>query len=77
MATPHISGAMALLWSAVPGLRHQITASRNQLNNSANGNRYRNGEHDCDANCDSDPNGYRYCYAHSYSYSYVQPNAHA
>src|SRR5437870_2999287 len=28
MATPHISGAMALLWSAHPELRHQITASR-------------------------------------------------
>ena len=25
MATPHISGAMALLWSAIPSLRHQIT----------------------------------------------------
>jgi hypothetical protein len=40
-----------------------------------NGNRYRNGEHDCDANCDSHPNGYCYCDADSYSY--VQPNAHA
>src|SRR5213080_4429897 len=28
MATPHIAGAMALLWSALPDLRHQITASR-------------------------------------------------
>jgi subtilisin family serine protease len=35
MATPHISGAMALLWSALPGLQHQITASRDALNNSA------------------------------------------
>src|SRR6266487_3145614 len=35
MATPHISGAMALLWSALPGLRHQITASRDALNNTA------------------------------------------
>src|SRR4051794_34254990 len=35
MATPHISGAMALLWSALPALRHQITASRDALNNSA------------------------------------------
>src|SRR6266481_6389545 len=35
MATPHISGAMALLWSAIPSLRHQITASRDALNNSA------------------------------------------
>ena len=35
MATPHISGAMALLWSAIPSLRHQITNSRNALNNSA------------------------------------------
>ena len=35
MATPHISGAMALLWSALPGLRHQITASRDALNSHA------------------------------------------
>jgi serine protease AprX len=35
MATPHISGAIALLWSAIPGLRHQLTASRDALNNSA------------------------------------------
>ena len=35
MATPHISGAMALLWCALPGMRHQITASRDALNNSA------------------------------------------
>ena len=28
MATPHISGAMALLWSAIPSLQHQIQASR-------------------------------------------------
>jgi len=35
MATPHISGALALLWSAHPELRHQITASRDALNNTA------------------------------------------
>jgi serine protease AprX len=35
MATPHIAGAMALLWNAVPSLRHQITDSRDALNNSA------------------------------------------
>jgi serine protease AprX len=35
MATPHIAGAMALLWSAQPGLRHNIAASRTALNNSA------------------------------------------
>jgi len=35
MATPHIAGAMALLWSAIPSLRHQISASRDALNNSA------------------------------------------
>jgi len=35
MATPHIAGAMALLWSAAPSLRHQITASRDALNNTA------------------------------------------
>jgi serine protease AprX len=34
MATPHISGAMALLWSAIPGLRHQIQASRDALNST-------------------------------------------
>ena len=31
MATPHISGAMALLWSAIPSLRHQIDASRDSF----------------------------------------------
>jgi subtilisin family serine protease len=35
MATPHVAGAMALLWSAFPSLRHQITASRDALNNTA------------------------------------------
>jgi serine protease AprX len=35
MATPHISGAMALLWSAHPNLTHQLTASRDALNNTA------------------------------------------
>src|SRR5215471_4775752 len=35
MATPHISGAMALLWSALPALRHQMTASRDAINNTA------------------------------------------
>jgi serine protease AprX len=35
MATPHISGAMALLWSAIPSLRHQITVSRDALNDTA------------------------------------------
>ena len=35
MATPHIAGAMALLWSAIPSLRHQITSSRDALNNFA------------------------------------------
>src|SRR5262249_6591514 len=35
MATPHTAGAMALLWSAMPSLRHQITASRDALNNAA------------------------------------------
>jgi subtilisin family serine protease len=35
MATPHISGAMALLWSAIPSLRHQITMSRDALDNAA------------------------------------------
>src|SRR5213080_1769139 len=35
MATPHTAGAMALLWSAIPSLRHQLTASRNAVNNSS------------------------------------------
>ena len=35
MATPHIAGAMALLWNAMPSLRHQLTASRDALNNAA------------------------------------------
>ncbi len=35
MATPHIAGAMALLWSAIPSLQHQIQTSRDTLNNSA------------------------------------------
>jgi subtilisin family serine protease/N-acetylneuraminic acid mutarotase len=35
MATPHISGAMALLWSAIPSLKNQITASRAAMNNAA------------------------------------------
>jgi serine protease AprX len=35
MATPHISGAMGLLWCAIPSLRHQINASRDVLNNNA------------------------------------------
>ena len=35
MASPHIAGAMALLWSAIPSLQHQIQPSRDALNNSA------------------------------------------
>jgi subtilisin family serine protease len=35
MATPHVAGAVALLWSALPSLRHQITASRDTLNHTA------------------------------------------
>ncbi len=35
MATPHISGAMGLLWCALPSFRHQITTSRDALNNAA------------------------------------------
>jgi serine protease AprX len=34
MATPHIAGAMALLWSAVPSLRNQVQASRDALNST-------------------------------------------
>ncbi len=35
MATPHVAGAVALLWSAYPTLRHNITATENVLNRSA------------------------------------------
>jgi serine protease AprX len=35
MATPHIAGAMALLWSAIPSLQRQIQPSRDALDNSA------------------------------------------
>jgi subtilisin family serine protease len=35
MATPHIAGAIALLWCARPELRHSITPSRTTLNNAA------------------------------------------
>jgi len=35
MATPHISGAMALLWSAIPSLQNQIDASRMAMNDAA------------------------------------------
>src|SRR4029453_1957915 len=34
MATPHIAGAMALLWSAIPSLRNQIQPSRDALNST-------------------------------------------
>ena len=34
MATPHIAGAMALLWSAIPSLQNQIDPSRAALNNA-------------------------------------------
>ena len=35
MATPHIAGAIALLWSARPELRHNISESRTMLNDAA------------------------------------------
>ena len=35
MATPHIVGAMALLWSARPELKHNISFSRTQMDNAA------------------------------------------
>jgi serine protease AprX len=35
MATPHIAGAMALLWCARPQFRHNIAGSRTVLNNAA------------------------------------------
>ncbi len=36
MATPHIAGAMALLWCARPELRHDINGSQTTLNTAAN-----------------------------------------
>ena len=35
MATPHISGAMALLWCAIPSFRHQPQPSRDALDTTA------------------------------------------
>lgn len=35
MATPHVAGAVALLWSARPILRHDINKTRSVINNSA------------------------------------------
>src|SRR5262245_42866857 len=35
MATPHIAGAMALLWSAIPSLQNQVDASRAVLSDAA------------------------------------------
>jgi serine protease AprX len=35
MATPHIAGAMTLLWCARPNFRHDINGSRTTLNNAA------------------------------------------
>src|SRR5207302_10672940 len=35
MATPHIAGAMVLLWCARPELRHDISGSRTALNDAA------------------------------------------
>ncbi len=35
MATPHVAGAVALLWSARPALRNQITLTEQILNDSA------------------------------------------
>ena len=35
MATPHIAGAMTLLWCARPDLRHNISGSRTVLNDAA------------------------------------------
>jgi serine protease AprX len=35
MAAPHVAGAVALLWSAQPALRHDIDATENVLNQTA------------------------------------------
>ncbi len=35
MATPHVAGAVALLWSAVPALRGQVTVTEQLLNDTA------------------------------------------
>ena len=31
MATPHIAGAMALLWNAIPSLRHQLDGQSRRI----------------------------------------------
>src|SRR5437667_1038943 len=38
MATPHVAGAMALLWCARPDLRHDIAGSRTLVDNAAHVN---------------------------------------
>jgi serine protease AprX len=45
MAAPHVTGAVALLWSARPALRHQIAATEQVLNGAAT--------HIASSNCDS------------------------
>ena len=35
MATPHVAGAVALLWSAVPALRGQVSVTEQLLNDTA------------------------------------------
>ncbi len=35
MAAPHVAGAVALLWSAVPALKNQIAATEHRLNENA------------------------------------------
>jgi serine protease AprX len=35
MASPHVTGAVALLWSAVPALKNNLTATMGRLNTSA------------------------------------------
>jgi subtilisin family serine protease len=47
MASPHVAGAVALLWSARPGLQNNISSSRALLNSAA--------VHILDGTCDGGP----------------------
>ena len=54
IATPHVAGAVALLWSAAPALRRQIALTENILNESA----VKADSTQCDANATTPNNVY-------------------